>query len=143
MNPHAVSVGRIAFDPPNRAGQDYIATLGILSEVWSTPILTAQGWTRKCASTRDGHLTDAARPSCGIEQRGARHDADAARLTRFQLVAHDGNLVAQEIHHALVSVRYSESVCLFLELVEPRNQLCTIGCVADHDFVLKELKFTV
>ena len=65
------------------------------------------------------------------------------RLIRFQPIAYDGNLVAQEIHHALVGVRYFESVCLFLELVEPCNQLCTIGCVADHDFVLKEPKFTV
>ena len=57
-------------------------------------------------------------------------------------VAHNGDLVAQKVHHALVGDGHSEIVCLFLKLVEPR-QVGAIDFAAGRDFVLQESQFTV
>jgi hypothetical protein len=61
---------------------------------------------------------------------------------RFEPVAHNGDLVAQKVNHALVGDGHSEIVCLFLKLVESR-QVGAIGSAPGPDFVLQESQFTV
>jgi hypothetical protein len=53
--------------PPKRAEQDYIATLGILSEVWSTPVYDRSG--SKCEELNLANLVRHA--SASRPQRGA------------------------------------------------------------------------
>jgi hypothetical protein len=45
-------------------------------------------------------------------------DASIPSLTRFQLVPHVGDLIAQKVYHALISDRHSKLVCLFLEPIK-------------------------
>jgi hypothetical protein len=43
---------------------------------------------------------------------------ERSRLTHCQAVAHHTDVVAQQIHHAFISDRHLELICLLLELTE-------------------------
>ena len=53
----------------------------------------------------------------------ARYARNDHWLTHCQAVAHDTDVVAQQIHHAFISDRHVELICLLLELIEARHQL--------------------
>lgn len=74
----------------------------------------------------------------------ARYARNDHWLTHCQAVAHDTDVVAQQIHHALISDRHLELICLLLELIEARHQLNGIGrSAAARDLVLQESQLAV
>jgi hypothetical protein len=53
-------------------------------------------------------------------------------------------VVAQQIHHAFISDRHLELICLLLELIEAHHQLNGIGrSAAARDLVLQESQLAV